>query len=722
MPYPIPSDLYISFEGIQTYFVNKDDGAPLSGGYVKFWSDPSRTVTKDVFQQVRQPDNSFLFVNIGSTVTLTAVGTFGSPSDGSDIQVYAFPYEGTEEVPGAIQLYYVSVYSSDNILQFTRDAVPSNVADSQSIDEFEGSDNQIENPQFVVTFLPGSNTAVLSLTGTDTVTSIAPNWDLITTGTDTVTVTQEAIAASDVPTNPPFAINIQGSAGVTSMKLRQRFTNSPRLMGRGYISATMIAKSFDPGAVLLTMDYVASSGYTANLINASTNALSTYTVLKNDLSTETASTSTDSGSAGYVDIVITIPTNTYVGISSVQIVSVENENSSTPFLQESSLRQVDHLFNYYNLPLQFKPGASLLSGWDFGLNPAQLGTTFTITASAAYTWDQTICARANNNNTVARNGATGGFQVTTGGINDAFYMMQYLSGEQARKILGSPLSVNVNAWKTAAGGEATVRVYLFRGTAAASIPTLSASIGTLAATGVFTLVQAGWTEIPRPTSAKLTDTVKTITDNAGINSGCDYGFNGWQVTSPSEIADTDKFACVVTFAHPSAATVFTIQSISVCNGSIPTRPAAKTYVETLSDCQYYYEKSYAPGINPGTIISGGCLQGIQAVSTPAVTSSLIPQAFGWQFKQPARVTNPTILLYSPETGAVNNVRGDILNFTPAGDTGDLAITNWNQLQLSATGVSYEPANATGRLPITGSTTTNAWIYWHYTKDARLGVI
>jgi len=81
----LPDKRYVAWQGVETYFVNKDDGSPLSAGYVEFYSDVSRSTPKDVYQQVQLPDNTYDFVNIGSTITLSSVGTFMSPNDGTDI-------------------------------------------------------------------------------------------------------------------------------------------------------------------------------------------------------------------------------------------------------------------------------------------------------------------------------------------------------------------------------------------------------------------------------------------------------------------------------------------------------------------------------------------------------------------------------------------------------------------------------------------------------------
>ena len=65
MSFPPPN--YIACFPLQAYFVDRDTGLPLSGGYINFFEDEARTIPKDVFIQQKQPDNSYLFVNIGPT-------------------------------------------------------------------------------------------------------------------------------------------------------------------------------------------------------------------------------------------------------------------------------------------------------------------------------------------------------------------------------------------------------------------------------------------------------------------------------------------------------------------------------------------------------------------------------------------------------------------------------------------------------------------------------
>jgi hypothetical protein len=107
MATPTPNPLYFACFPLQEYFVNKDTGFPLAGGYVQFFSDPAFTVPKDVFQQ-SLINNTYQYTNLGSVLRLTIAGTF-QDNNGDDIIPFLFPYDGTPEAPGNIQLYFIEI-------------------------------------------------------------------------------------------------------------------------------------------------------------------------------------------------------------------------------------------------------------------------------------------------------------------------------------------------------------------------------------------------------------------------------------------------------------------------------------------------------------------------------------------------------------------------------------------------------------------------------------
>lgn len=730
----LPSNQYIPLQGLQTYFVDKDTGEPLSAGYIEFYSDVARSTPKDVFVQSQLPNDDYEFINVGSVITLSSVGTTQNPNDGTDSQIYLFPYDSD----GNIELYFLKVYSSGAELQITREAQPPNVASASNIETFEGSDNLISNPQFVETILPNTLTIVYNVTGTNTETPIAPDWSLITSGSGAVTVTQTPLIDLSMPTGAPFAIRIS-SSGITALTLRQTINESPRLFSNGSLQAflmgSLVAKSFGASSVPLIMRYVASNAYTIDLVTQSTSADGNFNTLMDSPPSKEINTSNSNSplTPGYVNIDIVIPASTDVGITSVQVVSTESANSSVPFIQISVARQIDHLFHDYKEPLEFKPIPSLLTGWDFPINPGQFGSTGTITTTPAYALDQTIgtCSGAISV-PWARNAITNGISFSPTGNNAAFYVMQYLEGSQARKILGTPLSVNVNAYTSVVASGTTVRVYLLRGSSIATIPLLPTVLGTIAGSGVFTLTPANnWSEIPRNAQGTPTGLLNQISVNTDLNDEeNDVGFSGWELTSASEIGDTDKFAIIATFGFVTAGTVVTVNSISLVPGDIPTRPAPQAINEVLRECQYYYEKSYSVGVAPGTATYTNSLTAPLPIYPPAgdtsnVTHDVFTQPFGYKFNAVKRNTSGIVTYYSPQTlNASGQVHVTAYNNGAAVTGGDVAATSWTSTREGDMSTQMIP-NSGASLLTTGMFNgigQSASVEFHYTIDDRLGIV
>jgi len=726
----LPDSHYVVAFPPQICFRDKDSGLPLSAGLVYFYKDTDRSVLKDVYQQVQLPDNTYEFVALPNPITLTSIGTFGDDS-GNDILVYTFPYQGTPSNPGEEpELYYLEVYSSDNVLQFTREAYPPNAVgvDGGAVD---AAGNEILNPQFVQVLFEapsGSTVYTVSVSGIDNEIQIAPNWTLVTTGSGTVTLSQISITSTDVPSNPPYALQLSTAGSITEVYLRQRFTASPRLLWAANLQGSLLAAGVSPTAVVnVTMSWVPSAGSSYEFFSSPTSSSGGFTPLSGVAALdETANP--DIAPDGYVDVIISFTPITTVQITSIQIVEVENTSSVAAYIQESTPKQINGLFNYYLPLLEFKPIPSLLTGWDFPLNPAQLGTTGNISASGAYIWDQTIAARGSTNIAYARNSVTGGLQFTTAGsVPDAFYIMQYLSGSQAKKMVGTRLSVNMFAYRGSAGGAVTCRIYLYRATAAATFPSLGTTIGTLAGNGVFTLTAAGWTLINRSSLGTPVFTLSTASTNDEINgSDNDYGYSGWEITDASEIADTDKFAIVVTFSYAAINTVITVNSISVVPGDIPTRPAPQTYNQVLEECQYYYETSFAPGaVATATRANSLCapMNAFFNSGTSEVSCEAAP--FGLEYKTVKR-TAPTLAFYSGASATANRVTAMLSSSSAGLVLTEATFSTFFTTLTGGAGVYGTSYTTLGGLALAGPTSSSnagaAGMFYHYVANARLGEV
>lgn len=199
---------YVLAPSLQEFFIDKDSGLPMSGGQVFFFEDDARTIPKDVFEISGSPPN-YSYTVLPNPVTLSAVGTFQDGS-GNDILPYYFPFDDM----GDVELYYIEVYNSDGVLQFTREGFPNfteaNVTADQDVTNF------VPNGQFLlhnnIPSVPGNSFTAGKVT--QPVTIIAQGgWtferDIGSTATDFVTFPRYG-SAVQIPTgNPRYAVQIQ---------------------------------------------------------------------------------------------------------------------------------------------------------------------------------------------------------------------------------------------------------------------------------------------------------------------------------------------------------------------------------------------------------------------------------------------------------------------------------------------------------------------------------
>lgn len=724
-PYFIPAF------SLETVFLDKDTGEPLSGGLVYFYEDAQRGNLKPVYQLTGTSPN-YQYTQLPNPMTLSSIGTF-QDSLGNPIIPYFFPFNAQFEP----EYYFVYVTDAGGVEQMSREAVPYIPQELNPSERAISYTNELSNPQFAdVSFDTSTATYTYNFTGAALeAVELAPGWDLVVTGTGTVTVSQETPQGqNNLPTNPGTYLKIT-SAGITVLRLRQRLFGSPNLFANSRVSFTMMAAT-DSGSAVVSAYYLPSSGIAdpGTLIGDMTLTTTFGEKYANVLIP--ASASPDTFPDGYVDIFLSLPVSTTLNITSIQLVSTgDTAVSNVPYDQVSNERQTDFLYWFDKPLLEYKPIPSILTAWDFPLNPAQArGTSMNIeiapTAANCYIWDQLISKSVAGNVAVARNAVTGGIQCTTANNNEAFYFLQYLSGNQAKEILGTRLSVNINAWRTQAGGDVTVHAYLYRGSSSASIPSLPTIIGTVNANGIFSLSAANWSEIERSNLGTAVGTLSTVrtTNYEDLNDVVDLSFNGWEITSGAEIADTDKFAIVVTFSCPTTGTVVVVDSISCVKGDIPTRPAPQTPDEVIRECAYYYETSKNVGVAITTSSGAGALlrQMASFQQSPNVVA-MWPRSFGIEWNVVKRVA-PIVSLYS-EGGASGNVTAFIYQGGAQIATSVIALSSaWTAANGGQKGIEYLATytdTGTGLIPIsifTLNNTTHSFISFHYEADARLGIV
>lgn len=713
---------YIQMMPLMQQIWDRDLNIPLAGGVVYFFEDENRTIGKDVFAiEGSFPD--YTYVNLGSVLTLSAIGTFVDHS-GNNIIPFLYPFTGTPaQNTGIVENYFVQVYSAggvtNGIFQFSAQGLPFASSSAFPGNSASTSENVISNPQFVeVSFNPLQNPVTISTNGTGFVTQIAPDWSIITNGTGTFQIAQIPVASVTI-TNPSYVLQITNITGYSGpLILNQTLVNSSRTFANQLVSGLFIAASTDNGQYTLTMSYVPSATGLPQTICAGTTLTTGYVEISNSVPVLISPPNTGAAPSATVSIQISIPVNANVRISSVQLCAVSNAGEIVAYLEESSARQEDHLFHYYKNSILIQPKSSILTGWNFPLNPWQFNNSAGISpGSGSYTADQTIVSMENNGSLTISALPTYGFLSITPvalATQQRFALIQYIDPSSALPNWGFPVSSIVNAYiTTSLSTSLKIKMRLIW---SASLPS---AVDPIASWGsVDPIFTSQWTAITPPL-----DPVYTVTTNVSIMPN--YAFNNIQLPAAAT-AGGGTLGIVIYAITPLGATdVLNFPQISLVPNEFGLDVNAQTYDTVLRECQFYYEKSYAQNAIPGTpsaVSAGGCLLAQQHAVTVSSNTVLQAGSFGFPFKNICRTKAPTVLLYSPITGTLGNVRGEVSTVSTTG-TADITVSgNWTQLELSSTGTTFSSMGSGQFVSTAGTTFQDATIIYHYTRDGRLGLV
>lgn len=602
------------------------------------------------------------------------------------------------------------------------------------------SDNQITNGQFaLVNFETNLSRTVGS--GTHEL-PVAPGWTLVLEGAGTYTIRQQPLTNSpSTPTGAPYALRVTLN-GFDSAMLYQRFDQNGVIWANRYVAVNMTAKIDNGNSSDISWGLVDSMG--APVVAFGTQTVTTAYNEYRSVAQLGTSTNTDVPPDAWMDFQIGFNGTVDLFITSLQLVSKSGmDGAEVQYTEDTVNRQIDYTFHYYRQGLMNKPVNGLLVGWDFPMNPTQMeggasgnidvysGTNY----NAKYIWDQTIAGRgASGAVAYSRNSTTGGLQFDTSGTNDSFWVCQYMTGKLAKKMIGNPLSVNVNAYKTAASGDVRVYVYLYSGTAAATIPSMVVpSVGnnqifvtTISAAGGVSGAGTGWTPIPRDVVDNATHTLSSVSTNADIQSDANnYALSGWNL-SETQIADHDKFAILTVFVYTTASSQIVLNSVNLCQGTIPSIPAPKTTDDTLRECQHYYSKTYEPATPAGTITTTGVAMALMRSS-----KSIFPSAgsyYNSDFSvtwEPMRTT-PTIYFYSPTSATQGLVLGALTEAGAIVAASNLTFSShWTDYGASTHSINYFTTDsgslATFTAPSSLDYPTGVLLY-HCVRDARYGIV
>lgn len=665
---------YVTSLSLEEYFVSNQSALALAGGQLFFYVDSNRTQAKDIFQLVQgsgSPPN-YTYQPLPNPLRLSNSGTIVD-SNGNNVSIYYYPFDQF----GNEQLYYVECYDFYDNLQFTREAWPfpnGSESGGSSSSTSVGIANQLTNPQFSKVLFNPIAGLTISLVGTaTTVVPVAPGWTLSVTHSNagSVTVNQVPVAGSSAyPGNPPFTLNISGSATVTGMSLIQTLNNNPdwaapQVAGQmGYIASSIL---LGPDTSV-TVQYKPSNGNPVQTLLNVTNTTGSYAQSEATVQLLPAA-NPDTGVTGSDQIIINLlNTTSNSSISNVQIVPLTTNTSGVQYDQTPVNRQVDQMFNYYNPLIQSKPIPSYLVGWDFPLAPFQtIGTTggpyATGANSAVYINDTTIVFQSASNAFTFAQDASGALTLNAQ-VNAQLAIIQYIPANNARSLMYENLCSMVQAYSNVSGG-LPICVSLWatdNGSLPSTVVSNTCFVTSLDSRGHPNVVASGWTEVPQLYEFGTGLGTTTVT-NTGAQSSVltfnDYPFANWNASTLSALQSTATyFAIVVGTAQIAGGKLLKVNSISLQQGSIPTHPAAMSLGEVLAICQQYYEKSFAlstvpaqnVGVNTGefifnNIVGGSALQSSGSIQYK-VNKYVIPSVSGLVLYNPsaanAQVRNETI--------------------------------------------------------------------------------
>lgn len=579
------------------------------------------------------------------------------------------------------------------------------------------SDNQVTNPEFVLISFNGT------LTSTDNTIQVAPGWEIVATGNGSITVTRTAVAGTDdILTNPAYVLNIVTAGSWSSVLLRQRFEHNGALFRGTSTQVSAVAGSFvakSNGADFVGgMFYVDSDGNEFPIISAAT-VTSAYQLFSDAVALPNTPQNPENSDIGYVDLIINIPNVGDVSVTSIQLVK-QIEPEAIDYLQEAPARQIDHTWHYYKEQVIVQPKNTILTGWNFCLNPWQfLTTASTNIAASKYTADQTIVSLQTVASLESQKTTEGyfGIQSVTSATQGKFALIQYVDAATIAPYWGNLVSSLVRAGISTAhatGLQIKMRV-IYR----ASAPVAVDPIASWAATDpVFT---AGWTAL-----APQNDPVYVI-DGAALEN---FTFDGFNL--PAHFSADAMIGIVLyttnTLNSAAVADKVFFDRISLVPNAFAVDSQPQTYDQVLRECQFYYETSYGKGVLVNTFPAGGCLIAQQSYLTNGGNDSILLRAFGFPFKTICRTNNPTVTLYNPVNGGSNSVFVQLYNCNTTATIGqDVVVSpsSWVESQKSGSGVSYEALlNAPIGSVAHGAGTPNidTWVYYHYAKDGRLGIV
>jgi len=594
-------------------------------------------------------------------------------------------------------------------------------------------DNLISNGQFAQVsfgYIPPASSPSLSITAAGTY-NVAPGWQLILTGTGTATVNQVISTGNEnIPTNPvpPYYLEII-TAGWTSAILQQQFNGLGAIFSNTYVSFSVEAMSNNGIPSTISLVYTPQSpGLPVTIVPATALSTSGFTQIQNSVLIPT-SANTNPNNTSYVDMQIILPTTGDVLISDIQVVQQDVPTPIT-YQQETIEEQTNSLFWYYSQDLIISPKKSILTGWNFSLNPWQFvtPTVTTQTAQTVYIADQTILHQEAVSQVATGQGSAAQrqglvVQAVASAATTRFCVIQYIDPTTIRPYWSYVLSALVKCGLVTSHST-TVRLKARLIWRVSLPPTLSSSEPIASWGATDPVLATGWTYIESTNDAQYV--LSGVTGEVFPS----FSFNGFQLPAASATAMTLGIM-VYTLDDMNSTSgsmdsiVFDKISLSPSHFAVDANP--DTFDQVLRECQYYYEKSYDNSILPGTASVGSQITRWQTTIFQSGTGGwdLFPSVFEFEFNTVKRAI-PAMLLYSPSTGSNGAVDASTIFGSPTPENSSpVTISNWvNTSFIGTKAVTYYPTTTS---PILTSTSTHGIatpltgiITFQFTASALLG--
>jgi microcystin-dependent protein len=226
---------------------------------------------------------------------------------------------------------------ADPLIYLVENCVPSG-GSSNTVASDNNSDNQVTNPQFYNVNFPAASNLVISTAST---TTIAPGWQVITTGGGTLTISQLTFSGDEnIAGNPSYGISIVNS-GFSTVTLQQTFANNGALWAGEYVDFDITAQAVGSQPTLnaqLLSSGAQTTALLARAINSGWQSLGETAAVP-------ASTDTTIPANAFTKLQIFWVGNTTVNLTNIQLLGQVAADNTITYQQITLERQIDHEYN-----------------------------------------------------------------------------------------------------------------------------------------------------------------------------------------------------------------------------------------------------------------------------------------------------------------------------------------------------------------------------------------